>query len=262
MTQITLITGASCGLGLELARQIATQGTPLILTGRNLERLLLIQNELSKYCDVKIIKADLNNQIERKVILDEIEKKKPTLIINSAGIGFYGEAFRSSVDELMKMVQTNIDALTEISLLGTKVMKQNSIQGTVMNISSAAAFFDYPLFAIYSASKAYVIRLSQSLDAELAPHGIRVLVCCPGQISTEFRAKAARGIQSTTNKSIVMSVSKAATLIIKQIKNKKGFQIIDLKYKILVMISKFFIPKIIIQKILRSEIQKRLSLRQ
>lgn len=255
----TLITGASSGLGLELSKKLAKQSSSLILTGRNILKLLETQKELVSYCSVSIIEADLNLQIDRANLLLCIEREKPTLIINAAGIGLYGNTIELPDEMQMNILKTNVEALTEICIKAAKVMHANKLEGVIMNISSAAAFFHYPLFAIYSASKAYVNHFSQSLDAELSPYGIRILVCCPGQISTEFRKKAARGIQSDTNKSIVMSVEKAANLLVKQIEQKKNFQVIDLKYKFLVAISRICIPEKLIQKVLKSEILKRIS---
>jgi len=257
----TLITGASSGLGLKLAHKLARQSKSLILTGRNILNLQKVQNELAPYCLVSIIKADLNIPADRAKILLCIEKEMPTLIINAAGAGFYGKTVELPEKMQMAILKTNVEALTEICIRGARVMYENKVNGVIMNISSAASFFPYPSFAIYSASKAYVNHFSQSLDAELSPHGIRVLVCCPGQISTDFRKKAAQGILSDTNKCITMSVDKAADLILQQIDRKKSFQVIDLKYKLLVAISRIFIPKKLIQKLLEAEILKRIALK-
>jgi short-subunit dehydrogenase len=128
-----------------------------------------------------------------------------------------------------------------------------------MNISSAAGFLPTPSFAVYSASKAYVTHFSQSFDAEVKKHGIRVLVSCPGQIKTSFRERASLGLNKNQESFQSMSVEKAAKLILKQILHKKPVEIIDFRYRVLVFIARFLLPKDLVQKQMEAELEKRIS---
>lgn len=258
MASLALITGASSGLGNELAKQLAVYGTPLLLTGRNSKALEDLQKELSVYTEVSILTADLSIENERNKILDAIKTHKPDLVINAAGFGLYGKATSFPIEDELNIVKTNIEALTAITLQAAKTLMENKMPGVIMNISSAASYLHYPSLSVYSASKAYVTHFSQSLDFETRPYEVRVLVSCPGQVATAFRERASLGHDRHQRDYQTLSVDKAAHLILQQIAQKKPIQIIDYRYKILVFIARFCIPKKILQSTLQKEIEKRI----
>ena len=237
---------------------LAQDKIPLFLTGRNKDALEKLQNELVLQTEVSIFAADLSVPNERLALLTEISKRKPDLVINSAGFGLYGEALSHSLGEQSKMLEVNALALTEITLETARSLIEEKKAGVIMNISSAAGFFSTPSFSIYSASKAYVTHFSKSFDAEVKKHGIRILVSCPGQIKTPFRERASSGLNKNQEGFEAMSVEKAARLILKQIEGKKALQIIDFRYSAIVFIARFLLPKSLVQKWMQAEIEKRI----
>jgi short-subunit dehydrogenase len=256
---LALITGASSGLGKELARLLARKNIPLIISGRNKDELQKLQHELSTLSEITCCTADISDRKELEHLQQVIKEKKPSLLINCAGLGLYGEAISHSVQEQMEMIDVNVSALTALTLQAAQVLQQEKKEGVIMNISSAAAFFIYPSFAIYSASKAFVNHFSLSLDIELQKYGIRVLTCCPGQINTPFRKKASHGLDSSTKDFRTIETQKAAALVYQQIISRRKIRIIDFRYKILVFISTYIIPKAVVLKILQSQIEKRIK---
>ena len=113
-----------------------------------------------------------------------------------------------------------------------------------MNISSAAAFQVFPYFSVYSASKAFVNQLSQSLDYELKPHGVRVLASCPGMVATQFRRRASGGFEAQPpSSSAVMTPYYAAQKIWSQIQKRKPLDIFNWKYGLMAFLSKYVLPK-------------------
>lgn len=259
MRSLVLITGATSGLGMQIAREIAKEGTPLLLTGRNKQVLDQLQKELLLHTKVSILKADLSIEEERKTILDAIGIHQPDLVINSAGFGLYGAATSFPLEEQLNMLKTNTEALTAITLRAAQTLIEKKKTGIIMNISSAASYLHYPGLAVYSASKAYVTHFSQALDFETAPHGVRVLVSCPGQIATSFRKRASKGYDQSQKNYLTLSVEHATCLILKQIKEKKTVEVIDYRYKILLFIARFLIPKKRLYALLQKEIEKRIK---
>lgn len=256
-----LITGATSGLGRELATQLAKRRRPLIITGRDKAALEKLEEALSHLCPTQSLCCDMTNPDHLHALCALIRKEKPSLVINSAGLGLYGDIFIHSVKEQIDALQVNVVALTEITLTTAQALKEAGKKGVIMNISSAAGFLIYPGFSLYSASKAYVTHMSRSLDAELKGHGIRVFVSCPGQIKTSFRYRASKGIDKERKDTKTMTTEKAAHLIIQQIDKGISYQIIDLRYKVLVFLARYFIPKRFLQRTLQQEIMNRIRQR-
>ena len=175
-----LITGASSDLGIALAQALHHKGYELLLTARTQPPL-----------PFPFRAADLTQDCSP--IISWIQEECPSLIINNAGAGLYGPALSHSTQEQLDLLELNAKALLELTLEGARALQKQSKKGTILNIASAAGLFPYPTFSVYSASKGFVTTLSQALDAELKPQGIRVLVACPGQIATSFRQKASKG---------------------------------------------------------------------
>lgn len=249
--KLAFISGASSGLGKELAYLLAKRGIPLFLTARLESSLLALQKELTPLTSVFIFPADLSSPSDLTLLLEKISFLKPDLIINNAGLGIYGDILSFPLEKQMEMIQVNIDSLVRISIESARTLEKEKKTGTILNISSMAGHFIYPYFSLYAASKRFVEHFSLSLDAELSPRGIRVLTSILGRFASPFFQKA-------LNKSIdldswdIMPLNKTANLILRQIEKQKNYAIIDYRYKILQFFS-YFIPNKVIARLLQKK---------
>ncbi len=251
MGKLALVTGASSGLGKALCIALAQRQIPLILTGRNAQALRDLAATLP--VSTHVIAVDLSKQEERKKLIALIHEKQPDLLINNAGFGLYGPVLSHPPEAWSDMTAVNIDAVMELTIAAATVLKDSGKWGTILNISSAAAFFSYPTFAVYAASKAFVHRFSEGMDAELSLHGIRVLTSCPGQIDTPFPQHASGGSFDPKQR-VAMPVEKAVRLILKQIDRGKSVAIIDGRYRWAIALS-----RLIPQRWLMAFLKKRIS---
>ena len=184
-----LITGASSGLGAEFARQLSAQGWRLILVARRTERLAELRNKLGTPC--RIITADLSDYSQCRDLYEQTRDEHIDLLINNAGMGLFGDFDSTDLAREQQMLAVNCGAVLTL----TKLWLPDFIaadSGTVLNVASSAAFAVGPLLSGYYASKAYVLKLSQSVDAELRKRGskVRVVALCPGPVDTEFNSVA------------------------------------------------------------------------
>jgi short-subunit dehydrogenase len=181
-----LITGASAGIGLELARVFAREGYELVLVARNQKRLEEIANEL-KPASVQVIAKDLSlpdapQEVQRLV-------PRVDVLVNNAGFGGYGKFAETSLAEELNMMQLNMGALvilTKLYLAGMVAARS----GRIMNVASTAAFQPGPLMSIYYATKAFVLSFSEAIANELEGSGVTVTALCPGPTATEFQERA------------------------------------------------------------------------
>ena len=185
-----LITGASTGIGLELARIFARNGHKLILVSRSKEKLLAAAKTIDSK-DAKIIVSDLTREHAAEVIFNELTRRSIEVdcLVNNAGFGTYGAFFDSDVEEQISMIQLNATALTHLTRLLLPGMI-NRKSGKIMNVASTAAFQPGPTMAVYFATKAYVLSFSQALSSELEGTGVSVTCLCPGPTETEFQKRA------------------------------------------------------------------------
>ena len=190
--RVTLITGASAGIGTELARVFAANGHRLALTARRADRLEALANELAAKggkkpiviaCDLQ--EADAGDKIAAALAAEGVELDN---LVNNAGFGVFGDAIERDRVEQVGIVDVNVRALTDLSLRFADQLIRN--KGGLLNVGSVAGFLPGPGMAVYYASKAYVISFTEALRAELAPRGVRVTVLCPGPVPTEFQARA------------------------------------------------------------------------
>lgn len=206
--RVTLITGASAGIGMELARVFAANGHRLALTARRADRLEALAAELAAKGGKKpiVIPCDLQDADAGETIAAALAAEGVELdhLVNNAGFGVFGDAIeRDRVDQL-GIVDVNVRALTDLSLRFADQLIRN--KGGLLNVGSVAGFLPGPGMAVYYASKAYVISFTEALRAELGPRGVRVTVLCPGPVPTEFQARAGVGSQHDT---AVLNVSAA-----------------------------------------------------
>lgn len=218
---IACITGASSGIGEALARSLAQEGVDLLITGRNESALKSLTEELSKHSSITYLVCDLTHPASRKAVIQSIKDKNCDLIINNAGLGYFGDALNYTTEEQLEVLKVNNEALVEITLEVARHLKETRRTGIILNVSSIAALFTFPFHAVYSASKAFVNRFSLAIDTELKPHGIRILTSCPGLVKTQFRHRCTKGKAPQTPDSKYMSAEYAAKMILRQIKRKK-----------------------------------------
>ena len=184
-----LVTGASSGIGRDLARSLAARGCSLILTARREERLHALAEELP--VPVRVLPADLTDRAQVRGLYEAVRGEDIDILVNDAGLGVFGPFDETSLEAELDLLDVNIVAvhmLTKLFLPGLKVKGR----GHILNVASSAAFLPGPLLSSYYASKAYVLRLSQAVAEELrrAGSGVKVSVLCPGPVRTEFDQKA------------------------------------------------------------------------
>jgi uncharacterized protein len=191
-----LITGASSGLGVEFARQLAPHAHSLVLVARRLERLDALKDELeSSHGNLKVhvYGADLASEDQRVALVNWLPSQnvKVHFLINNAGLGDRGPFESSDWNRIRSILEVNISALTHLIHLLLPSMTLSG-RAAILNVSSVAGFLPLPNTAVYAASKAYVTSFSEALALELQPRGITVTALCPGPIATEFHAVAHR----------------------------------------------------------------------
>lgn len=191
-----LITGASGGIGLELAKIHAKNGGSLILVARSNDKLNTIAEELkSKYkIEVEVIAKDLSKIDSAKEVYDIVKSKNIEVeyLINNAGFGDYGAFVETEWEKENNMIQLNITALTQLTKLFLPEMVARK-SGKVMNVASIASFLPGPLMAIYYATKAYVLHFSEAINNELKENNISVTALCPGPTLSGFQDAANLG---------------------------------------------------------------------
>jgi short-subunit dehydrogenase len=188
---VTVITGASAGIGVALARVFARHGHDLALVARREERLRTLADEIGVTGKHKpiVIAADLARDAARHVgEALAAQGAEPQYVVNNAGFGLVGTAARLDRAEQLAMIDLNVRALTELSL--TFVDSLVRYKGGVLNVGSVAGFLPGPGMAVYYATKAYVLSFSEALHSEFKARGVRVTVLCPGPVPTEFAARA------------------------------------------------------------------------
>lgn len=184
-----LITGASSGIGRSMAYYLSSLGYDLILVARSKEKLQEIQKELKT--DVKIIVADLADEVKLKEIYVVCKKDDIDILVNNAGFGLCGEFDDLELSKEMEMIDVNIRALHTLTKFFLKEMKKRD-RGLILNVASVAAFQAGPLMATYYATKAYVLRFSLAIREELRREksNVSVSCLCPGPVDTNFNSVA------------------------------------------------------------------------
>ena len=182
-----LITGASSGLGWEMATILSEKGYDIIAVARREEKLIELKNKLKTNVEILCLDVTRPDDIEKiSGYIDYVD-----VFINNAGFGVFGALCDSDLDDELKMMDTNVKAVHILTKLVAKKFREKN-SGYIMNVSSIAAFFPGPLFSAYYASKAYVFRLTQALYEELRQEksNVKVSVLCPGPVKTEFEKVA------------------------------------------------------------------------
>lgn len=181
-----LVTGASSGIGRDMARYLASKGWDLILAARRIDRLEELKTELN-YVRVRCIRADVSSYEECLRLYEETKDEQIDMLINNAGFGLAGEFVQTDLERELEMVDVNIKALHTLTKLYVRDFVRRD-SGIILNVASSAGFLAGPLMATYYATKNYVLRLSEAISEELRRKGSKVKICalCPGPVKTEF----------------------------------------------------------------------------
>lgn len=184
-----LITGASSGIGLDMARYLATKKVELILVARSKEKLEEIQESLPT--KVTIIVADLANEQKVKELYVLIKKENIDILINNAGFGAFGDFTDTDLNNELEMIDVNIRAVHVLTKFILRDMEKKQ-SGYILNVASSAAFVPGPLMATYYATKAYVYRLTEAIAEEqrVKKTGVKISCLCPGPVETNFANRA------------------------------------------------------------------------
>jgi short-subunit dehydrogenase len=192
MTPVALITGASAGIGADLARVFSSHGHALVLVARREQRLNELAAEIAANGHGKplvlamdLAEPDAAARIGAALAAQALE---PQYVVNNAGFGLVGRAADLDRDEQLGMIDLNMRALTDLSLSFVDSLERH--RGGILNVASIAGVMPGPRSAVYYASKAFVLSFTEALHDELAPRGIRVCCLCPGPVASEFQARA------------------------------------------------------------------------
>ena len=192
---LALVTGASSGIGRDIARELAKRKDDVIIVARNEKALQELKEELEKQYEVKayVKIVDLSNKENCIKLYEEVkaEFENIDVLINNAGLGTCGRFTDTSLEKEQQIIDTNITALHILMKLFLKDMCKEG-KGYIMNVASIAGFMPGPLMATYYASKAYVVRLTQAVQKELKfqKSNVKVSVLCPGPVKTNFQKVA------------------------------------------------------------------------
>lgn len=249
-----LITGASSGIGRSMAYYLSSLGYDLILVARNKEKLQEIQKELKT--DVKIIVADLSDEVKLKEIYVVCKKDDIDILVNNAGFGLCGEFDDLELSKEMEMVDVNIRALHTLTKFFLKEMKKRD-RGIILNVASVAAFQPGPLMATYYATKAYVLRFSLAIREELRREksNVSISCLCPGPVDTNFNSVA--NVEFSVK---ALTSDYVAKYAIDKALKKKAIIVPGFKMKALIflnrLVSQTFVAKIV-YKIQKNKIERK-----
>jgi hypothetical protein len=189
---VTVITGASSGIGAALARVFADHGHELALVARREPELATLADQIAAgnrkrplILPIDLARSDAPARISHELIARGLE---PAVIVNNAGFGLSGSAVVLDRGEQLAMIDLNVRTLTDMSLRWIESLTRH--RGGILNVASVAGFLSGPNMAVYYATKAYVLAFSEALHVELKPRGVRVTVLAPGPVATEFQARA------------------------------------------------------------------------
>jgi len=184
-----LITGASSGIGEAFARALAARGMHVILLARTEHRLRELAQELAHTYSVRaeVITSDLSQEYAAWAIEREVQARglMVDMLINNAGFGYYGHFTNLDPQRDHAQVMVNVTSVVDLAHVFLPAMAERK-EGALINVSSLSAFQSFPYMAVYPASKAFILSLSEALTAEYKEHGVHVMALCPGEVKTNF----------------------------------------------------------------------------
>ena len=237
-----LITGASSGLGADMARVLVEEGYEVILVARRKTKLEKLQKELGD--KAKVIIMDVSSTFNCMQLYNRVKKEKIDVLINNAGFGLFGEFADTNIDKELDMIDLNIKGVHTLTKLFLKDFRKRD-RGYILNVASSAAFMSGPLMSTYYASKAYVLNLTEAVHEELKKEGsnVSISVLCPGPVETEFNRVA--GVSFSLKPMESMKVAKYA---IKKMFNEKLIIIPGIKIKLATFATRL-VPRKLLNKI-------------
>ena len=189
-----VITGASSGIGADIARELAGRGLGVTLVARRAERLQELSDELSQRHGIRaeVLACDVTDETARNGLLERVADSglRTEVLVNNAGFGTAGAFSGLDGDREVQMVRTNVEAVVALTHGVVGEMVEHG-RGAILNVASSAAFQPIPRQATYAASKAFVLSFSEALSSELGASGVTVTTLCPGPVRTEFVEVAA-----------------------------------------------------------------------
>jgi uncharacterized protein len=231
MKEFILITGASSGIGLAMAKILAAKNFNLILVARSEEKLSQIQKDFQSLygVSIEIMLFDLTEVHAASDIYNQVKENgwQVTGLINNAGFGDYGNFVNMPLKSDEEMIAVNVTSLVGLTkLFGADMVKEK--KGRIMNVASLLSFLPFPYYTVYSATKSFVLAFTETLAAEIAPSGVNVTALCPGTVETAFHTDEMRKTNAmNTNKPMpVEVVAKAGVELFLYGKGKKivGFK--------------------------------------
>ena len=249
-----LITGASSGIGLDMARYLATKKCELILVSRNKEKLEEIQEQLPT--KVTIIVADLSNEQKVKELYVLAKKENIDILINNAGLGDFGYLTDTDINKDLELINTNIKAVHILTKYFARDMESRNTDSYILNVASSAAFQPGPLMSTYYATKSYVYQLSEALyyEENKKKTKVHVSVLCPGPVETNFNNVA--GVKFSVKP---LKSTYVARYAIDQMFKNKMLIIPGFKMKCAKFFSRFVSDKFLLRMIYRIQKKKTTS---
>jgi hypothetical protein len=256
--RVTLITGASAGIGTELVRVFASNGHRVAMVARRADRLTQLAAEVAAKgggtpiviaCDLQ--QPDAGDKIASALSAEGVEVE---FVVNNAGFGLFGRAVELDRGEQLGIVDVNVRALTDLSLRFADSLIRN--RGGILNVASVAGFLPGPGMAVYYASKAYVLSFTEALRGELGPSGVRVTALCPGPVPTEFQNRA--GFEPGFDSAVLnVSAAQVAEEAYRGLMNNKRAVLPGLGIKIVPLMLRFFPRGFILAAVTRFQVRKR-----
>ena len=245
MKKVALVTGASAGLGSEFARQLSKRGHALVLVARRRDRLETLASELG---NARAIAVDLSKKDAATKLLTDLQSRGETveLLVNNAGFGLIGRFAELDAKREREMIDLNVGTLTDLCRAVAPAMVERK-SGGIINVASTAAFQPGPKMAVYFATKAFVLSLTEALHEELKPHGIKVSCLCPGPTRTEFGKVAGFGGNGMFDK-VAMESPEVVTAALEGLEHNKAVVVPGLVNKI-GAVSGRFAPRGVVRKI-------------
>ncbi len=247
-----LVTGASWGIGWELASLCAADGHDLILVARSAERLTALEKQLSERHGIstRVVPMDLTEPEAPRALYDELAKSdvEVDVLINNAGFGDAGPFSEADTAKQLGMLQLNVVALTHLTRLFLPGMLGRG-RGRILNVASTAAFQPGPFMAVYYATKAYVLSFSEALTEECSGTGVTVTTLCPGPTATEFQSRARMG-GAKLRRLHMMDARSVAEEGYRAMKNGRAIVVNGLQNRLLAQ-SVRFSPRWLVRKVTR-----------
>jgi uncharacterized protein len=214
VSSISVVTGASSGIGAAIAKELASRGHSVALVARREERLQTLATDLTSSYGVSadVIAADLSDPSERERLADELRGKGRVVevLVNNAGFGHQADFATSPRERMVEMVNLNVETVVDLTSRFLTGMIDRG-RGSVINIASTAAFQPLPGSAVYAASKSFVLSFSEAIRTELRGSGVTVTAVCPGPVKTEFSEVAGfGGVEDRTPNAVWMSADEIA----------------------------------------------------